>query len=225
MDDGSGQAAPRVLLADGHAAARVGIRCAIEPHGLCVIGEASCDTEAVALAIEWRPEICVIAVGLPDSGVEAARVIKQSLPATKIVMLTVAPRDDEMLGALRAGADGYLPMSTSAKRLAHTLRGVYRGEAALPRDMTARLIAEFRERGSKRRVTLLDAHAEVELTAREFEVLERLRKRERTAEIAAQLGISEVTVRRHVSSVLQKLGSPNRNSAIQMLEQSELQPL
>ena len=227
MEDGSGsgQTAVRVLLADDHGAARVGVRHAIEPHGLRVVGEASSESEALRLAIEQRPEICVIAVGLPGNGIEVARMIKQALPATKIVMMTVAARDDEMLRALRAGADGYLPMTMSAKRLAHTLHGVVRGEAALPRDMTARLIAEFRERGSRRRVTVLEADGEVELTAREFEVLELLRKGDRTTQIAANLGISEVTVRRHVSSVLHKLGSPNRNSAIEMLERADLQAL
>jgi DNA-binding NarL/FixJ family response regulator len=116
-------------------------------------------------------------------------------------------------------------MSTSASRLPHAIRGVARGEAALPRTLTARLIAEFRERGTRRRLNLPSGEAEVELTAREFEVLERLRKGERTAEIAARLGISEVTVRRHIASVLRKLGMPNRRSAIEMLERAEREEL
>jgi DNA-binding CsgD family transcriptional regulator len=69
------------------------------------------------------------------------------------------------------------------------------------------------------------AGSEVELTAREFEVLERLRKHERTSEISSRLGISEVTVRRHVASVLRKLGMPNRRSALEMLEKAERQGL
>jgi len=214
-----------VLLADDQVAARMGIRRAIEPHGLRVVAEASNSAEALQLAHERRPDVCVVAVGLPGNGIEAARLIKQSLPATKIVMITISPRDEDMFGALRAGADGYLEMNTSAQRFAHAIRGVGMGEAALPRRMTARLILEFRERGTRRRLTLPDAEHEVELTAREFEVVERLRKRERTAEIAAKLGISEVTVRRHVSSVLHKLHSPNRHTAIEMLEQAELQSL
>jgi DNA-binding NarL/FixJ family response regulator len=116
-------------------------------------------------------------------------------------------------------------MSMSASRLPHAFLGVARGEAALPRALTARLILEFRERGTKRRLVLPGTDGEVELTAREFEVLERFRKRERTAEIAARLDISEVTVRRHIASVLRKLGMPNRRSAIEMLEQAERQGL
>jgi DNA-binding NarL/FixJ family response regulator len=98
---------------------------------------------------------------------------------------------------------------------------VMRGEAALPRAMTGRLVLEFRERGARRRLMLASAEAEVELTAREFEVLQRLRKREGTAEIASHLGISQVTVRRHIASLLRKVGAPNRRRAIELIEQAE----
>jgi DNA-binding NarL/FixJ family response regulator len=214
-----------VLLADDHVGARAGIKGAIEPHGLRVVAEASNAADALRMALAQPPDICVLAVALPGNGIEAARQIKQSLPATKIVMITGSASDEDLFGSLRAGADGYLPMSTSASRLAHAIRGVARGEAALPRALTARLILEFRERGTRRRVNLPSGEADVELTAREFEVLERFRKRERTSEIAARLEISEVTVRRHIASVLRKLGMPNRRSAIELLEQAERQGL
>ena len=213
----------RVLLADHHAAARVGMRRAIEPHGIRVVAEASNASDALALAHRYHPHVCVVAVGLPGNGIELVRLIKQALPETKLVMSAVAARDEDMFGALRAGADGYLLMTMSPGRLGYALRGVARGEAALPRTMTARLILEFRERGTRRRLHVPATGAEVELTAREFEVLERLRRRERTAEIAAELSISEVTVRRHVSSIMHKLGTPNRQSALQLLERAELQ--
>ncbi|MGZ6702246.1 MAG: response regulator [Solirubrobacteraceae bacterium] len=214
-----------VLLADDQGAARVGIRRAIEPHGVRVVAQASTAAEALRMALQQRPDVCLVAVGLPGNGIEAARMIKRAVPTTKVVMMTARRRDEDMFGALRAGADGYLLMTTSAQRLPHAILGVARGEAALPREMTARLILEFRERGTKRRVTLPATEAEVEFTAREFEVVERLRKHERTAEIASELGISEVTVRRHVSSVLRKLESPNRDRAIEMLEQAEMQSM
>jgi DNA-binding NarL/FixJ family response regulator len=215
----------KVLLADDQVPTRAGIRSAIEPHGLRVVAEASNAAEALRMAMEQRPDICVLAVALPGNGIEAARQIKESLPTMKIVMTTGAASDEDLFGSLRAGADGYLPMSTSASRLPHAILGVARGEAALSRSMTARLIVEFRERGTRRRQILPSTGGEVEVTAREFEVLERLRKPERTAEIAARLGISEVTVRRHIASVLRKLGMPNRRSAIEMLEQAERQEL
>jgi two-component system nitrate/nitrite response regulator NarL len=210
-----------VVLADDHLPTRVGIKSAIEPHGLRVVAEAGSAADALSAALAQRPDVCVLAVRLPGSGIEAARLIKQSLPETKVVMLSASAHDEELFAALRAGADGYLLMTTTASRLPHVIRGVVSGEAALPRELTARLIREFRERGHRRRLSISTIDPGVELTAREFEVLEQLRKRDRTAEIAARLEISEITVRRHVSSILNKLGLPNRNSAIELLERAE----
>jgi DNA-binding NarL/FixJ family response regulator len=190
-----------------------------------VVAEASNATDALSEAVAHRPDLCVIAVGLPGNGIAAARLIKQSLPATKVVMMTAAARDEDLFGALRAGADGYLLMSTSASRLPHALLGVVHGEAALPRELTARLIHEFREPRTRRRLNLPDAGRSADLTAREFEVLQRLQNHEQTAEIAARLGISDVTVRRHISSVLGKLGMPSRRSVIEMLDQLTPQEL
>jgi DNA-binding NarL/FixJ family response regulator len=210
-----------VLLADDQMPVRAGIKRAIEPHGMRVVAEAANAEEAVCAALAHQPDVCVVAVELPGNGIEATRRIKQSLPETKIVMMTGSARDEELFEVLRAGAHGYLPMSTPASRLAHAISGVMCGEAALPRAMTGRLVLEFRERGTRRRVVLGSGEADVELTAREFEVLQRLRRHEGTAEIASHLGISQVTVRRHVASVLRKLGVPNRRRAIELIERAE----
>lgn len=207
-----------VVLADDHVATRVGVRRALEPHGLRVVAEVGNAADAISAALKYRPDVCVLGVRMPGNGIEAARQISDALPATKIVMLTASERDDDLIAALRAGADGYLLKTMSTARLPHAIRGVVHGEAALSRTMTARLIREFREGGRRRRLQLSVRGHGVELTAREFEVLERLRKRGRTAEIAADLGISEITVRRHVSAILHKLGTPNRRSAIELLE-------
>jgi DNA-binding NarL/FixJ family response regulator len=211
----------KVLLADDQAGARAGIKRALESRDLQVVGEAFNADDAVRMALALRPDVCVLAIGLPGLGVEAARLIKESLPATKIVMMTGSASEEELFTALRAGADGYLLMSTSAERLPDAILGVAQGEAALPRSLTARLIVEFRERGTRRRLALPEMGAEVELTAREFEVLDRLRKGDRTADIAGRLGIADVTVRRHVASVLRKLRMPNRRSAVELLERAE----
>ncbi len=210
-----------VLLADDHVATRAGVRHALQPHGLRVVAEAASAGEAVAAALRYRPDVCVLAVRMPGNGIEAARQISEALPTTKIVMLTASDRDEDLFAALRAGADGYLLKTMSTERLPHTIRGLLRGEAALSRAMTARLIHEFREGGRRRRLQLSVLGDGIELTSREFEVLERLRTRGRTAEIAADLGISEITVRRHISAILHKLGTPNRRSAIELLERAE----
>lgn len=211
----------RVVVADDQFAVRAGIKRAIEPYGLYVVAEASNASDAFAVSVSHRPDVCIVSVDLPGSGVEVTRLIKQSLPETKVVMTTEIARDEDLLEALRAGADGYLLMNTPASRLPHAILGVMRGEAALPRAMTGRLILEFRDRGVRRRVLVHPDQAEVELTAREFEVFQLLRRREPTAQIASRLGISQVTVRRHVASVLRKLGAPNRRRAIEMIEQTE----
>lgn len=210
-----------VLLADDQVPVRAGIKHALEPHGMRVVAEASSAEEAVRAALAHQPNVCVLAVELPGNGIEATRRIKQSLPETKIVLMAGSARDEELFEALRAGADGYLLMSTPASGLPHAIAGVMRGEAALPRAMTGRLVLEFRERGARRRVVLASGEAEVELTAREFEVFQRLRKHEGTAEIANRLGISQVTVRRHIAGLLRKLGVPNRQRAIEIIEQAE----
>jgi DNA-binding NarL/FixJ family response regulator len=210
-----------VVLADDQMPIRAGIKRAIEPHGMRVVAEAANAEEAVRVALAHRPDVCILAVELPGNGIEATRRIKQALPETKIVVMTGLAHDEELFEALRAGADGYLLMSTPAGRLPHAIIGVMRGEAALPRAMTGRLVLEFRERGTRRRVILASDEQEVELTAREFEVFRRLRRHEGTAEIAIHLGISQVTVRRHVASLLRKLGVPNRQGAIELIEQAE----
>jgi DNA-binding NarL/FixJ family response regulator len=209
-----------LVVGDEQVATRVGIKSAVEPHGLRVVGEASTAAEAVECCLAQRPDVCLLATRLPGNALGAAQLIKRSLPDTKIIMLTASGRSDELFSALRAGADGYLLMTTSAARLPYAIRGVANGEAALPRDLTIHLVREFRDRGHRRRVELSPGR-DVELTAREFEVLECLRKRERTAEVAAHLGITEITVRRHVSSLVRKLGAPDRSRMLKMLEECE----
>jgi DNA-binding NarL/FixJ family response regulator len=210
-----------MLLAEHHVPTRTGVRLALESDGLRVVAEVATAGDAVSAALRFRPDVCLLAVHLPGDGIEATKQIRDALPETKIVMLTASERNEDLFASLRAGADGYLLKSTSSGRLPHAIRGVVSGEAAIPRQMTARLIREYRDRGRRRVPALVVEGHTVELTVREFEVLERLRKHERTAEIAAHLGISEITVRRHVSTTVRKLGTSNRRSAIELLEHAE----
>ena len=211
----------RVVLADDHAATRAGITRALAPHGIRVVASVGNAADALSAALRYCPDLCVLAIRMPGNGIEAAKQINEALPETKIVMLTVSERAEDLFASLRAGADGYLLMSTSAVRLPYAILGVMSGEAALPRGMTARLIREFRERPRRSRLPLSIASQGVTLTPREFEVLEFLRTHEPTSKIAADLGISEITVRRHISAILHKLGAPNRRKAIELLESAE----
>jgi DNA-binding NarL/FixJ family response regulator len=210
-----------VLLADDDVPTRTGVRLALESANLRVVAEVATAQAAVTEALSLQPDVCLMAIHLPGGGIEATKRIRDALPKIKIVMLTVSERDEDLFGSLRAGADGYLMASTSVDRLPHAIRGVVSGEAALPRQMTARLIREYRDRGRRPVPRLVVMGRTIELTVREFEVLERLRKHERTGEIAGQLGISDITVRRHVSAALRKLGVSSRREAVDLLEQAE----
>jgi DNA-binding NarL/FixJ family response regulator len=210
-----------MLLADDDVPTRTGVRMALEAADLRVVAEVATARAAVSEALRLRPDVCLLAIHLPGGGIEATKQIRDALPKVKIVMLTGSERDEDLFGSLRAGADGYLLASTSVDRLPHAIRGVVNGEAALPRQMTARLIREYRDRGRRPVPRLVVLGRTVELTVREFEVLERLRKRESTSEIAGQLGITDITVRRHVSAALRKLGASSRRDAVDLLEQAE----
>ena len=209
-----------VLLADDHAAVRAGIRLALSGEGFEVVGEAADGPEAVELARQVKPDIALLDVNMPGSGIKAAEEIVQELPSTVVVMLTVSRDDDDLFAALRAGASGYLLKDTDPNRLPFALRGVLTGEAALPRGLVARLIEEFRTRGKRRRLPLMRQRG-VELTEREWEVLEFLHDGLSTAEIAERMSISPVTVRRHVSEILKKLRVTSREEAVRLMDESE----
>lgn len=215
-----GTTALTVVLADDHAPTRAGVRRVLEPYGIRVLAEAATAADVVDAALMHRPDVCILAVRIPGSGIDAARRISEALPRTKIVMLADTERDEDLFSALRAGADGYLLEETSSACLPDAIRAVVNGEALLSPRLTARLIREFRDRGRRRRLPVSVADHGVEVTSREFEVLESLRLGERTSEIAMRLGISDVTVRRHISAILRKLGTPSRRAAIELLERA-----
>jgi DNA-binding NarL/FixJ family response regulator len=209
-----------IVLGDDHAANRAGVRALIEPQGFRVVAESSDCASALLATIAHRPDVCLIVTWLPGDPIEAVRLIRQAVPETKIVLLTALSHTDELFGALRAGADGYLLMATSPARLAAAIRAVANGEAAIPRVMTTQLIRAFRELGHGRRIAVGAEGEGVDLTSREVEVVDRLRKGERTIQIARALNISEVTVRRHVSAVLRKLDVPNRSAMLSLLQRT-----
>jgi len=209
-----------VVIADDDVGMRIGVRRVLDSAGLKVLADVSSAPEAIAAALATSPDICLLGTEIPGNGILAAEQIRQALPATKIVMLSASEREEEMFAALNAGADGYVAKSISAEQLVHALRGVSSGEAALSRRMTARLIREFQSRGNQRRLEITVAGQPVNLTAREFEILDWLRRDESTAKIAEQFRISEVTVRRHASAIVRKLGASDRRAAIQLLKAS-----
>ncbi|MBD0349345.1 MAG: response regulator transcription factor [Thermoleophilia bacterium] len=213
---GAGVDAARVVVADDHAPTRAGVRLALEGRGFTVCGEATDALSAIDAAIRERPDVCLLDIHMPGGGIRAAAEITARLPDTAVVMLTVSRNDDDLFNALRAGASGYLLKDTDPERLPHALRGVLAGEAALPRSLVAHLIDEFRARERRRSVPLVGRRS-VTLTSREWEVLEMLRENLPTGEMAKRLGISDVTVRRHVGGILKKLRVRTRKEAVSLL--------
>jgi len=206
-----------VLVADDHAPTRAGVRDALGDDGFTVVAEAAGADAAVELALRERPDVCLLDVHMPGGGIAAAARITENLPESAVVMLTVSRDDEHLFAALRAGAAGYLLKDMDPARLAPALRGVVAGEAAVPRTLVARVVEEFRS--SERRPSLpLVRRRGARLTPRESEVIELLRERLTTAEIAHRLGLSAVTVRRHISSILAKLQVPDRRAMHRLLE-------
>jgi DNA-binding NarL/FixJ family response regulator len=206
-----------VVLADDHAPTRTGVAEVLGRSGFRVVAEAA-DAEAAVAAVEReRPDVCLLDVRMPGDGIAAAGRIARSHPGVAVVMLTVSREDADLFASLRAGAAGYLLKDTDPTRLPHALRGVLDGEAAVPRDLVARVIDEFRERAGRR---LPVAERGVELTSREWEVLELLRSGLSTAQVAERLFVSRVTVRSHVAAVVRKLGVPDREAALRLVSGS-----
>jgi DNA-binding NarL/FixJ family response regulator len=204
-----------VLLADDHVPTRDDIRRALEgDRRFAVCAEAGDAPSAIEAAIREAPDVCVLDVRMPaGGGVAAAWEISARLPQTKIVMLTVSRDDADLFASLRAGASGYLLKDMDPELLPDALGDVLNGDAALPPDLVARVIDEFRDRGPRRREVLAREGYET-LTSREWQVLDLLRQGLTTAAIARKLVLSPVTVRSHVNSILHKVRAPSREALL-----------
>jgi len=210
----------RVLIADDHAPTRLGVRSALEEADFDVCAEAATAPAAIEAALEERPDLALLDVHMPGNGIFAARHILAALPSTAVVMLTVSHDDTDLFEALLAGAKGYLLKDIDPQRLPHALRDVLDGEAALPRGLVAKLIAEFRHRDS----TGVRPHgALATLTTREWDVLDLMRQGLTTAQIATHLFVSPVTIRTHVSAILHKLHVANRDAAVHIFDGDQAQ--
>jgi DNA-binding NarL/FixJ family response regulator len=205
-----------VLLADDHPAIRAGVRAALEAGDFWVCAEASSAPEAVQAARQAEPKVCLLDIEMPGNGITAARQITSSLPATAVVMLTVSSRDSDLFEALLAGARGYLLKDIDPDRLPHALALVLAGEAPLPRALAGRLVTEFRAK-ERRRLRALNGRR-LQLTHREWEVLELMRQGSSTADISRELFIAKDTVRSHISRIMEKLCVPDRKAAIRLIE-------
>lgn len=200
----------RILIADDHEVVRMGVKALLGQHPhLRVIAEASSGEEAVALAVQHRPDVAVLDVRMPGlSGVDACSQIIAQVPTTRVVMLTSYAEDDLLFAAIRAGASGYVLKKIGSDDLVRTIEAVGRGESALDPSMTAAVFREVRQAEKSKEAAVF-----ADLSAQETRVLALIADGLTNREIAARLFLGEGTVRNYVSNLLSKLHLANRAEA------------
>jgi DNA-binding NarL/FixJ family response regulator len=206
----------RILLVDDHPLTRSALSGLLTQHGFDVAAEASDGSEAIEAAARIQPDLILLDLSMPGmDGLTALPRLREAAPGCEVVVLTASGTEENLLGAIRAGAAGYLLKSEPPERIVDFLHGVANGEAALSGAIARRLLEQVRE-GGGRDAGVPDAIAAV-LSARELEVLLLLDEHLGTDEIAKRLFISEHTVRSHVKSLLRKLGVSSRREALEAL--------
>jgi DNA-binding NarL/FixJ family response regulator len=196
----------RILIVDDHAVVREGLRTFLDLQpGLEVAGEAADGEEAVRLAKRLQPDVVLMDLVMPKlDGVEAMRQLRESLPSTRVIVLTSFLDDERLLPAMRAGAAGYLLKDVQPQELARAVRVAHSGQALIDPTVAARLVDTLAEGP--------DQNA-AQLTPRENEVFDLIARGFSNKRIALELGVAEKTVKTHVSHVLAKLGVSDRTQA------------
>lgn len=200
----------RVLLVDDHPIVRQGVRSVLaNHHDIEVIGEADSAPAMFALLATRQPDVILLDIRMPhQNGIETAQRLKQGWPAVKVIILSTYDDDEYLFGALRAGAEGYLLKSASPEVLADAIRQVGRGERLLSPGLVGRVLNEFRSLAQEK------ARVESGLTDQELAVLRLIATGATNKEIADRLYWSEVTVKRKVQDILEKMGVANRPQAV-----------
>jgi two-component system response regulator DevR len=200
----------RLLIVDDHEVVRQGLVALLDRReGFQVVGEAGTVAEAIDQATKLEPDIVVMDVRLPDgSGIEACREIRAEHPATRVVMLTSFPDEEAVLSAIVAGASGYLLKQIRARDLVAALESVGRGESLLDPAVTEKVLERIR------RIATGPVDDEIaQLTSQEQKILALVAEGKTNKEIAAEVFLSDKTVKNYVSSILSKLNLERRAQA------------
>jgi NarL family two-component system response regulator LiaR len=206
----------RIVLVDDHAVVRGGLRFLLEQQpDMEVIGEGKDGAQGVALVTSLLPDVVLLDLLMPRmDGITAVREMKRLTPHTHIIILTSYYEDDQIFGAIKAGAISYLLKDAGPEELVEAVRAAARGEGVLHPQVAARALREMQQRSPLQ-----------ELTTRELDVLTLIARGRSNAEIATELVIGEGTVKTHVSNILTKLHLADRTQAAIYALQQRLVPL
>lgn len=194
----------RVLIAEDHAIVRDGLRLLLQSQpDFEVVAEAANGREAVARALETRPDVLIMDISMPDlSGLEATRLVKAELPSAQVLILTMYENDEYFFKALEVGASGYVLKKAAAQDLITAARAIARGEAYLYPSVAKKLIGDYITRAQSG----ADASGYASLSEREREILRLIADGSSNQQIAEQLSITASTVQTHRLHILEKLG-------------------
>lgn len=200
----------KVLVVDDHSLFRDGIVSLLNAAGFKVVGEAGDGVNAVKEALRLKPDLVLLDIHMPEGGgLNALKEIRQKLPETKVVMLTVSEESDILVEAVESGAHGYLLKSLNAKGFLASLESLQRGEAAMTRSTVTQLLEALANPNHSDADTSPSASFKL-LTEREVELLQLVALGLSNKAIAEELHISENTVKYHMKNILQKTNLQNR---------------
>jgi DNA-binding NarL/FixJ family response regulator len=213
----------KVLLVDDQTLLRLGFRLVLEAQlDMTVVGEAGAGAEAVAQVAALAPDVVLMDVRMPGmDGIEATELITRDHPTSRVLILTTFDLDEYAFAALHAGAAGFLLKNVQPAELIAGIRTVAAGDGVVAPRLTRQLIETFTQQHQTRLGTADDSRLD-RLTDREREVLIEIAKGHSNAEIAGALGLSEATVKTHVSRILPKLGLRDRVQAVVLAYQTGL---
>jgi len=218
----------KLLLVDDHPLFLEGLQYLLKTYGIEVAGIARSGSDAITQAVLIKPDIILMDVKMPDcSGLDALRQIKAAMPEIKIVMLTTSDEDQDLFEAYRCGASGYLLKTIDARELVNTLRELEKGVPAIPPNMAARILNEFNP-GTSKHNTASETSAETlpeQLTERQLEILGLVAVGATYKEAAQTLGLSERTIKYHMSRIIEVLHLKNRTQVIAYAARSKLADL
>jgi DNA-binding NarL/FixJ family response regulator len=203
----------RIIVVDDHPVVREGLVASLEDDPeFQVVGSAGSAEDALPLVTTQHPDVILLDLELPGvNGLEAIPALTAAHPASRILILTAYDTDERVLGAIRAGAKGYLLKGASLEEIARAIRSVHAGESYLEPRIATKVLAEL---GPRRRPAAL--------SHREREVIRLVAAGRSNKQIARELGITERTVKFHVTSILNKLGADNRAQAVALAAQRGL---